>query len=90
MKIQEKPTLVDLWHGNIDPFLESQCDPRQTELIEFLERHSKEVSEKLDKEGLESFEKFKDCYLELLSISCENAFVKGFSLASKILSESFS
>ena len=41
----------------------------------------------LDKE---TFEKFKDCYDELYKIACEDAFVKGFSLASKMLSEALS
>ena len=86
----EKQTLIELWNGNIAPSSDGLKTPQQTELLAYLDRHSKSISKKLDKEGLESFEKFKDCYDELYKIACEDAFVKGFSLASKMLSEALS
>ena len=91
MKNQEKQTLIELWNGNICPLSDEYGDSQKTEmLLEYINRYEADISKKLDKEGQESFEKFKDCYDELLSSDCEKAFVKGFSLASKIFSESLS
>ena len=91
MKNEEKQTLIELWNGNICPLTDECGNSQETAmLLEYINRHDAEISKKLDKEGQESFEKFKDCYDELLSSGCEKAFVKGFSLASKILSEALS
>ena len=88
MKIEEKQTLIELWNGNVCPLSDGSENSQETEkLLEYLGKHNKDIYEKLDEEGRESFEKFKDCYDELLSSGCEKAFVKGFSLASKIISE---
>ena len=90
MQNTEKQTLIELWNGNISPFSDGENTPQVTALLTYLERHDNNISKKLDKEGLESFEKFKDCYDELYKLACEDAFVKGFSLASKMLSEALS
>ena len=90
MKNSEKQTLINLWNENVHSVSDKSSTPQESELIGYLSRHEKDISKKLDKEGLDSLKKYKDCYDELLSLYCEDAFVRGFSLASKILSEALS
>ena len=83
-----KHTLIALSNGDMPSFSDELKNSPDIEiLLEYIEKHSSAILEKLDRSEKESFEKLKDCYNELLTLERENSFVNGFSLASKILVE---
>ncbi len=83
-----KKTLIDLWYGNLTPNTSNNIHASEiTRLTDYVERHQQELKNKLDTNGVKNLEKLQQCYDELLLSECENAFVQGFSLAVKLLSE---
>ena len=56
-------------------------------LSALMERHEKRLSELLNDEGKEIFEKYQDCCNELDSDSCLEAFMSGFRMGGKIVLE---
>ena len=83
-----KSTLTDLWYGNLEPNHPGHIHAAEIrQLTEYLDRHRQALAEKLDDARKESLQKLEDCYDDLLTEECENAFVQGFSLAVKLLVE---
>ena len=82
-----KKALIELWE-------KIQADSRELseeerKLLGYLERHYTEMVAKLDEQGNESLKKYESCYNELIVMAREEAFVQGFSWATKLLAESF-
>lgn len=83
-----KQTLLDLWYGNIHPSSNATNKSSEiSELLGYLDRHYTCLETLLDIEGKNTLEKFNDCHIEIQSITRENAFIEGFSLATKLLIE---
>jgi len=83
-----KSTLTDLWYGNLKPNHHGHIHAAEIrQLTEYLDRHHQALAEKLDDAGKESLQKLEDCYDDLLTDECENAFAQGFALAVKLLVE---
>ena len=83
-----KTTLTDLWYGNLAPCSGNHIHREEiARLTDYIDKHRQELVCKLDAEGVESLEKLLQCQDELVLNECENAFVQGFSLATKLLSE---
>lgn len=81
-----KDTLKDLWNGNLEPWSEEWEREREArELVGLRERHKEALQKVLDEKGREILDKYEDCYTELESIGCEEAFGKGFSLGVKLV-----
>ena len=83
-----KPTLTELWNGNIHPISDAdRLAENERELIGYIECHFQNLNSQLDEKGKETLKNLTECYDELLSHECEAAFIEGFSLAAKILTE---
>ena len=83
-----KSTLTDLWYGNLKPNHHGHIHAAEIrQLTEYLYRHHQALAEKLDDAGKESLQKLVQCYDDILTDECENAFVQGFSLAVRLLAE---
>ena len=83
-----KKTLTDLWYGNLCPQNDRHIHTQNTaQLAEYLDKHHTDLMRRLDDAGKDSLQKLEDCYDDLLTDECENAFVQGFSLAVKLLVE---
>ncbi len=83
-----KSTLQKLWNGDIELWSEKWDRSNEAEqLVELLERHKNALAEQLDKRGRTILEEYENCYEELENIGHEDAFIKGFSLATKIMFE---
>lgn len=85
-----KETLLDLWGGKIAPWSDfvTKCE-KEKHLYELVERNRDKLKAMLDDKGLVMLEAFDDRYGELQCFLCEEAFVKGFSLGVKLLTEAF-
>ena len=79
-----KETLSELWKNNSS----ANADEQEQQLLGYIERHFTSLKGSLDEKGREALQKLVDCYDELLLHDCEQAFIQGFSLATKILVES--
>ena len=86
-----KPTLTELWNGNIHPISDAdRLVKNERELIDYIDRHFQNLNSTLDENGKETLNKLIECYDELLSHECEAAFIEGFSLAAKLITEATS
>lgn len=86
-----KREIRELWNGNIVPC--ERCgvdDPNMTELAALMARNKSALREKLTPQLQELFEKYIDCSEEYLLLMMEYAFCDGFSIASRLLTESLS
>lgn len=83
-------TLENLYYGNIVP---SDKDIRRgseySKLLNLSVRNEEKLMPTLSKEQKVMFEKYKDCVIEMNSISEKEAFVAGMKLGIKIIAESF-
>lgn len=78
--------LKDLWNGNLEPWSEEwEKEQEARELVGLRERHKEALQEVLDEKGKEILSKYEDCYAELESMGCEEAFSTGFSLGVKLV-----
>ena len=83
-----KTTLTNLWYGNLTPSSSDHIHAAEiNRLTGYIDQHQKVLKSKLDDEGMKSLDKLQQCHDELVLNECENAFVQGFSLAVKLLSE---
>ncbi len=84
-----KKTLTDLWNGDICPCDgSSQQDEEDLKLLNLIIKYREQVSEHLDEEGNEKLEQLISCIEDSWSKSCNNAFIQGFSLATRLMIES--
>ena len=68
-----------LYCGNIAP-LDKKLSPKEIELLGFLERHKETVQKGLDAETQIAFQKFEDCFAELMTERELEVFKQGFKL----------
>ena len=82
-----KNTISDLWYGNINPN-DVKADEKEKEIIGYIERYYTDLNSLLNESGKDVLERFTDCYDELISDDCEKAFIRGFTLAVRLMVES--
>lgn len=84
-------TLEELWNGNLAP--SEKCgvgDPEIKDLIRLMQRNKEDLMQALAPQQFALFEKYADCSDEYVYRMTAQAFCEGFSLASKLLTESLS
>lgn len=83
-------TLENLYYGNIVP---ADKDIRRgseySKLLNLSVRNEEKLLPTLSKEQKLIFEKYKDCVIEMNSISEKEAFVEGMKLGIKIIAETY-
>jgi hypothetical protein len=83
-------TLENLYYGNIVP---ADKDIRRgseySKLLNLSVRNEEKLMPTLSKEQKVIFEKYKDCVIEMNSISEKEAFVEGMKLGIKIIAETY-
>ena len=80
--------LEDLWYGNIRPG--ERTIRRGSELDNLLKlmcQNEDDLMQGLSEKQKESFEKFKDCQSEITDILETEAFISGFTIATKFMIE---
>ncbi len=83
-----KPTLTELWCGNINPKDEIPVDdPKCRELLRNLEMCYDILWIKLDDDGKQVLDKLRAYHTELSFAKNEDSFIQGFSLAVKMMTE---
>lgn len=83
-----KKTIVQLWHGNLEPFKSSgQNNPELKQLESLMQRSLDTLEGSLDEQALNIFEKYNDCVYEYIMLSREEAFCDGFCLGARLLTE---
>lgn len=83
-----KPTLFDLWNGNLCPVKEYCQNNKEVENLErLLKANADKLSEELNEKQTKRFNIYNQCVEEYLQCTNEEAFYKGFSLAYKIINE---
>ena len=81
-------TLEDLYYGNLFP--QEKCaklDDEVKELLKLLNRNEEKLTATLTEVQKETFEKLKDCEAELHGMNEREAFISGFKLAARIMTE---
>ena len=86
-----KTTLLDLWYGNLSPWNESAYRKEETAAaIHLIERQKEKLLSTISNEEKEIAAKIEQCQVELTCLEREDAFLRGFCLAIKIMTESIS
>jgi len=85
-----KKTICDLWNGNAMPVCnQSENTQADTRLLTEIDQCHDKLISNLDEQSKELLKNFEACHSELLVSECEKAFIQGFSLATKLLSEAW-
>ncbi|MBQ5746317.1 MAG: hypothetical protein IIV81_00115 [Clostridia bacterium] len=83
-----KRSLAELWNGEIHPcednFIRKE---EEKELSSLIERNKEKLERLLNEEGKSTLSALDDCIYEMQSLIGEEAFINGFSLAVRIMSE---
>lgn len=83
-----KPTLFDLWNGNLCPVKEfGKNIPEIDELEKLIDGNSEKLISTLNDEQKERFSCYTDCINEYIGYANEEAFCYGFGLAIKMIME---
>ena len=83
-----KHTITEFWNGNLAPIREPEARAEELHLlVQYLDRHSDRLKGLLDDDSRETLKKLQDCYDEIESISCAEAFAKGFSYGVRLVAE---
>ena len=81
-------TLEDLYYGNIVPHENSfKRGSAYSEVLSYVIRHQDSLLPTLTAQQKEIFEKLKDCEAELHGMNEREAFISGFKLAARIMTE---
>ena len=81
-------TLEDLYYGNIIPHEHSfKRGSAYSEVLSYVIRHQDSLIPTLAAQQKEIFEKLKDCEAELYGMNEREAFISGFKLAARIMTE---
>ena len=84
-------TLENFYYGNIIPHENPIIKGSEYDMANRLVvRHDEALTATLTEQQKETFQKFKDNYLELLTLGERDAFIRGFSLGIKIAVEALS
>ena len=82
-------TLEDLWYGNIDPHESFLIQNRQfRHLLSLMGKNRDKLSNTLTEQQKESLAKYDDAVNELHSLAELSAFLYGFSLGIRMMTES--
>ena len=80
--------LEDLWYGNIRPGERTiQRGSELDNLLKLLCQNEDVLMQGLSEKQKESFEKFKDCQTEITDCLETEAFISGFTIATKFMVE---
>ena len=83
-------TLEDLYYGNIFPADKSiKRGSEYSKLLNLSVRNEDKLIPTLSKEQKIVFEKYKDCVIEMNSISEKESFIQGMKLGIKIIAETY-
>jgi hypothetical protein len=83
-----KETIFDLWYGNIDPVESSgKITPEIKRILNESEESYEMLTDNLDEKEKELLEKHLDIYSSLHCEYTAKAFVDGFSLGVKLITE---
>lgn len=86
-----KPTIEDLWNGNIAAVRNCGVgDPEIENLVMLIERHREQLNKELGLRQKGIFEKYVDRIDEYVCLISKCAFCDGFSLAGKLITEALS
>lgn len=78
--------LEDLWHGNIRPTERTiQRGSELDNLLKLLCQNEDDLMSGFTDKQKESFEKFKDCQSEITDVLETEAFISGFTIATKFM-----
>ena len=81
-------TLEDLYYGNIGPHERYiKRGTRVDKLVKLICKNEEELNSGLTEKQKETFEKLKDCEAELHGMNEREAFISGFKLAARIMTE---
>jgi hypothetical protein len=81
-------TIAKLWNGNLEPIKYLGINNQEMHDLEnLILSNYNHVIENADTKTKESFEKYKDCFEEYLSLICEQSFCDGYALGSRLLVE---
>ena len=81
--------LTQLLNGQIKPFEEiGKNSDEIKELEKFIEQNFKELNNELNTKQKEILEKYSECVEEYFNLLIEDSFCTGFSLSTRILTES--
>lgn len=84
-------TIENLYYGNIAPYeYEVKRGSEYDILANLVIRHAEALSATLTEQQKDVFQKFKDSKIELMNLGERNAFVRGFSLAVRLMVEAMS
>ena len=84
-------TLENLYYGNIAPHeYEVEHGSEYDVTAKLVIRHEQELSATLTKQQKAILEKIKDNHTELMNLGERNAFVRGFSLAVRLMIDAMS
>ena len=80
--------LDELWYGNITPCeRDFKKGGAYAELLGYIVRHEEALQKRMNDEEKEILEKFTECTDELHGIAEREAFVRGFTLGTRIIIE---
>lgn len=80
--------LEELYYGNLNPTDIVTLPNKQTEsMLALVDRNKKKLEETMNAEQYEALERYAEASAELSVLTECEAFVKGFSLAAKILAQ---
>ena len=81
-----KSILEELFYGNICPNTDCRSDGKEVkELMGYIADHHENLLKTLNDEQKEIFEKFDDCYTELIDINEREIFAYAFKLGARIM-----
>lgn len=80
--------LEDLWFGNISPWERPfKKNSAYAELLALVLRHQEDLLGRLNDEEKEIFEKYADCTSEMHDLTEREAFIKEFTIGTRIVIE---
>ena len=86
-----KPTLEALWKGELYPLEDPDDYTNEKRDVEsFIRKEMEALGALLDENGKKRLELLEEFYSQLLALESAGSFAKGFSIASKLLSEALS
>jgi len=81
-------TIENLYYGNISPHEYTvERGSEYDTLTKLVVRHDQELTATLTEQQKEVFQKFKESKIDLMNLGERNAFIRGFSLAVKLITE---
>ena len=87
-----KETLSELWRGDIHPIKDKTDadDEKIRELNKKVDAYYNILWNKLDADGKQVLDRLRTCHTEISLTEAEFSFIKGFSLAVKMMTEAIS